>query len=118
VIMGAARVASAPCSAVSHEEPSLFDALKMIRPSLPRTNLHPELPIVVVDGITTADGMTALRILSATDVVSVRRLNASAATQRYGLNQMQRRTRIRHVARGANGPRDADWKQHSLREAE
>ena len=71
----------------SHEQGSLLDALREIRPSLLRTNLHGEMPTVVVDGIVSADGATTLRTLSATDVVSVRRLSASAATQRYGLNQ-------------------------------
>ena len=71
----------------SHEQASLLEALSEIRPSLLRTNLHGELPTVVLDGVVTADGVTTLRTLSATDVVSVRRLSASSATQRYGLNQ-------------------------------
>ena len=71
----------------SHEQGSLLDALREIRPSLLRTNLHGEMPTVVLDGIVSADGVTALRTLLATDVVSVCRLSASAATQRYGLNQ-------------------------------
>ena len=71
----------------SHEQASLLEALSEIRPSLLRTNLHGELPTVILDGVVSADGVTTLRTLSATDVVSVRRLSASSATQRYGLNQ-------------------------------
>jgi hypothetical protein len=66
---------------------SLYDALREIRPSLFRSNIQGEPPIVVVDGVVSSDPVSTLRALSATEVHSVTRLSASAATQRYGLHK-------------------------------
>ena len=91
----------------THEESSLYDALRETRPSLLRSNVHGELPIVVLDGVVSADAMTTLRTLSATDVLSVRRLSASAATTRYGLNQSNAVLEVVTV-RGARGGLDSE----------
>ena len=92
-LRSSARHVSASLCTVTAEELrsrdalSLFEALTEVRPSVLRTNLHGELPIVVLDGVVTGDAMVTLRSLSATEVFAVRRLSAATATQRYGLNQ-------------------------------
>jgi hypothetical protein len=66
---------------------SLYEALRELRPSLLRLNMHGELPIVILDGAVTSDASAVLHSLSPDQVASVRRLSASEATQRYGLHR-------------------------------
>lgn len=68
-------------------ELTVYDALRSVRPTLLRRNLHEEPPIVVVDGVVTENGMAALQALRVEETLMIRRLSAADATQRYGLNQ-------------------------------
>jgi len=88
------RVQSGSLCTVSAEElrhstaTSLYDALREVRPSLFRSNIHGEGPIVVLDGVVVStEAVTFLRSVPVSEIYSVRRLSASAATQRYGLHQ-------------------------------
>jgi hypothetical protein len=65
----------------------LHDALQELRPSLLRRNIRGELPMVVLDGVVISDPAMLLHSLITNQVYSVHRLNASAATVRYGLHQ-------------------------------
>jgi hypothetical protein len=71
----------------AQESTSVYDALRLVRPSLLRRNLRGELPIVIVDGAVTNDAYTALQGLQVEEIQAIRRLSAIDAAQRYGLHQ-------------------------------
>ena len=93
-----------------NESSSLYDALMTVRPSLLRPNIQNEPPIVIVDGAVTGDAVAALKSLRVQEIFAVRRLNASDATQRYGLHESRS---VLEVITGRPGSDTTDWRASS-----